>query len=300
MAFLSGLLRGVIGEFFAAFIFLSTVMSMLVNSSRALDPIMAGTLAPGIVVAFVATAVVFAFADVSGAHFNPAVTTGFIVTCKIHPIKGLLYIVAQLAAGVSAAAFMFAIFPNNIKGVPTIQQVIPATVPSTTPVWQAVMMEFFLTFLLVYVIFSTAVDEAAPPKYSRVELESAKAPAASGESAGESTEGGRDIEAPPSPAAASALANANIEVFSNAGPSKNSFAAIAIGFTLGFLCFLGGSSSGGAFNPARVFGPAVVTNTWADHWVYWAGDLAGGAFAGLIHTFLFSRASGLLGPSLSV
>lgn len=299
MTLFSGMLRGVIGEFVAAFIFLSTLMSMLVNSSRALDPIMAGTIVPGIVIAFVATAVIFAFADVSGAHFNPAVTTGFIVTCKIHPIKGLLYIVAQLTAGVSAAAFMFAIFPNNIKGVPTIQQVIPATVPSTTPLWQAVLMEFFLTFLLVYVIFSTAVDEAAPPKYSRVQLESMKSSSSTEDAT--TTGEGRDVEAAPSPApVASALANANLEVFSNAGPSKNSFAAIAIGFTLGFLCFLGGSSSGGAFNPARVFGPAIVTNTWADHWVYWAGDLTGGAFAGLLHTFLFSRSKGLLGPSLSV
>ena len=264
MPCITGALRGIVGEFFATFIFLSTVLSMLVNSSRALDPIMAGTIVPGIVVAFVATAVIFAFADVSGAHFNPAVTVGFIVTCKMNAIVGLLYIVAQLAAGVAAAAFMFAIFPNNIKGVPTIQQVIPAAVPATTPLIQAVLMEFFLTFVLVYIIFATAADEAAPAKFSRVQLDCDKT------------------------------------VSVSSGPSKNNFAPIAIAFTLGFLCFLGGSSSGGAFNPARVFGPAVMTNTWKNSWVYWAGDLAGGAVAALTQTFLFSRTRGLLAPSLSV
>lgn len=36
------------------------------------------------------------FAPTSGGHINPAVTVGFLVTRRIAPLLGLLYIVAQL------------------------------------------------------------------------------------------------------------------------------------------------------------------------------------------------------------
>ena len=40
--------------------------------------------------------------------------------------------------------------------------------------------------------------------------------------------------------------------------------------------------SGGAFNPARAFGPAVVSGMgWEHMWIYWIGDLVGGALAGI-------------------
>ena len=36
-------------------------------------------------------------------------------------------------------------------------------------------------------------------------------------------------------------------------------------------------------NPARKFGPALVTGHWNNHLVYWVGPLLGGALAGLIY-----------------
>lgn len=43
---------------------------------------------------------------------------------------------------------------------------------------------------------------------------------------------------------------------------------------------LSSSVSGGVFNPARVFGPALVGWKWTDQWVYWIGDLLGAVAAG--------------------
>jgi glycerol uptake facilitator-like aquaporin len=39
------------------------------------------------------------------------------------------------------------------------------------------------------------------------------------------------------------------------------------------------SRAGSAFNPARVFGPALLQSEWHAHWVYWLADLAGAALA---------------------
>ena len=45
--------------------------------------------------------------------------------------------------------------------------------------------------------------------------------------------------------------------------------------------------TGGAFNPARAFGPAVATGQWANWYVYWAGPLVGAAAAATLYDTLF-------------
>ena len=36
-------------------------------------------------------------------------------------------------------------------------------------------------------------------------------------------------------------------------------------------------------SPARSFGPALVSGSWQDHWLYWAGPFLGSIFAALLH-----------------
>ena len=70
-------------------------------------------------------------------------------------------------------------------------------------------------------------------------------------------------------------------IYTTSGSSKAGFAPVAIGFTLGFLGLIGGTVSGGAFNPARAFGPTLVSGKgWGNHWIYWIGDLLGAGLAG--------------------
>ncbi|KAF6167694.1 hypothetical protein GIB67_017189 [Kingdonia uniflora] len=73
-------------------------------------------------------------------------------------------------------------------------------------------------------------------------------------------------------------------------PKKGSIgtiAPIAIGFIVGANILAGGAFDGGSMNPAVSFGPAVVSWTWTNHWVYWAGPLIGGGLAGLVYEFFF-------------
>ena len=57
----------------------------------------------GLVHFLVLFALIISIGVASGGHFNPAVTTGFIVLRRIGPIDGLVYILAQLSGGVLGA-----------------------------------------------------------------------------------------------------------------------------------------------------------------------------------------------------
>ncbi|EOY29729.1 hypothetical protein QUC31_020628 [Theobroma cacao] len=59
------------------------------------------------------------------------------------------------------------------------------------------------------------------------------------------------------------------------------------GFVVGANILAGGAFSGASMNPARSFGPALVSWDWTDHWVYWVGPLIGGGLAGFIYEYFF-------------
>jgi glycerol uptake facilitator-like aquaporin len=42
-------------------------------------------------------------------------------------------------------------------------------------------------------------------------------------------------------------------------------------------------------NPSRAFGPALATNHWQNHGVYWAGPLLGGVIAAVLYDRVFLR-----------
>ncbi|MDQ2939916.1 MAG: MIP family channel protein [Actinomycetota bacterium] len=63
-------------------------------------------------------------------------------------------------------------------------------------------------------------------------------------------------------------------------------AAIAIGGTIGLDALFGGPVTGASMNPARSFGPALVSGEWRDFWVYVVGPASGAAIGALAYQLI--------------
>ncbi|MEX0991832.1 MAG: MIP/aquaporin family protein [Actinomycetota bacterium] len=81
-------------------------------------------------------------------------------------------------------------------------------------------------------------------------------------------------------------------VFGTAVDPRGAFSKLAgfsIGLVLTFDILMGGPMTGAAMNPARWFGPAIVSGTWSDWWIYLIGPVAGGVAAALVYWAAFLR-----------
>lgn len=65
-------------------------------------------------------------------------------------------------------------------------------------------------------------------------------------------------------------------------------APLAIGLTITMDILMGGPLTGAAMNPARAFGPALVANFWADHWIYWVGPIIGASLAAALFAYVMT------------
>ena len=92
-------------------------------------------------------AMIYALGDVSGAHLNPAVTTGFAAAGRFpwRAVPG--YVGAQLLGAFVASGLLRFLFPTD----PTLGTTLPAGAPM-----QSFVLELVLTFLLMFVILSVS------------------------------------------------------------------------------------------------------------------------------------------------
>ncbi|KAF6242588.1 aquaporin [Nitrosopumilus sp. b1] len=65
------------------------------------------------------------------------------------------------------------------------------------------------------------------------------------------------------------------------------------GFSIGGMVFLlhivGVPLTGASMNPARTFGPALISGAWEFQWLYWVAPIVGGIIAGLIMNYIFVK-----------
>jgi aquaporin Z len=73
-------------------------------------------------------------------------------------------------------------------------------------------------------------------------------------------------------------------------PQAPKVGGFGIGLVLCFDILVGGPLTGAAMNPARAFGPALISGTWYAHVVWWIGPIVGGVVAAqLWHHVLLGR-----------
>ena len=108
----------------------------------------------GVAISFglVILAGIYAVGHISGAHFNPAVTLGFVLTRHFPPRRALAYWLAQLLGAVAAAALLRGSLGNIAH--------VGATLPSGSQA-QSFLWELVLTAFLMFVIMAVATDTRA-------------------------------------------------------------------------------------------------------------------------------------------
>ena len=170
---------------------------------------------------------IYALGAISGAHFNPAVTTTLLVLRKISTPHAIAYIVMQVL-GAIAAALVVKLLLGDVGdaanlGAPGLSSVVASK-------FAGMVAEGLGTFILVWAVMAMAVNPRA----------------------------------------------------------EKSFAGLVIGLALGVGVLGMGALTGAALNPARAFGPALVSGEFggAGTWilVYVIGPLVGGLAAGFIYT----------------
>jgi aquaporin Z len=154
---------------------------------------------------------IYALSDVSGAHFNPAVTLAFALRRAFPWRRVPGYVLAQLAAAVAGASVARLLAASGEIGATTPH--VPAAV--------ALALEVLLTFLLVSVILHTSERHGV------------------------------------------------------VGPN----AALAVGATISVCGFFGGPLTGASMNPARSWGPALVSGELGSAWIYAVGPVGGALLA---------------------
>lgn len=103
----------------------------------------------GIAITFglIVMSMICALGNISGAHFNPAVTVAF-TAAKRFPFKEVIpYITAQLAGAFIASMFLKFLFPENL--------LLGTSLPLGSAI-QSFILELILTFILMLVIITVA------------------------------------------------------------------------------------------------------------------------------------------------
>ena len=142
-----------IGTFAIVFVGSGALMMSVKSASQA------SLLAAGVAYAMTLAGIIAALANVS-AHFNPAITTAFVLTRRTKPLDGVIKIVAQLAGAIAGAYLLQATFPPEIAQSTRLGGTILSL---DVTFGSAILLEAVTTALLVITVCGLAAAGARPP-----------------------------------------------------------------------------------------------------------------------------------------
>lgn len=142
--------KPIISEFLGTFILVFTGTGAVVFNEISGGQVT--NLGIGLVFGFVVMALIYTLGDVSGAHFNPAVTIGFWVSKKLPARQLAPYIICQCLGAVLASAILRGLFGLHKDMGATL----PIEVAGTPLIAQCFILEIILTFILMFVILNVS------------------------------------------------------------------------------------------------------------------------------------------------
>jgi len=143
------LLAEFIGTFTVVFITIGSICADQYLRAQSLSHL--GILAEAAAYGISASVMVAALAQLSGAHFNPAITAGFWVTKRMGTLQAILYCVAQMAGAIAAAYILARLLPESIWRPVALGATDLATDFTRM---QSMLLEGVGTFFVVFVFFA--------------------------------------------------------------------------------------------------------------------------------------------------
>ena len=113
-------------------------------------------------------ALIYSFAHVSGAHFNPAVTIAFYSMGEFNRKRVLPYISAQILGAIAASITLFYLLQEDFNQLSEVSY-LGATLPHGS-VAQSFGFEFLLAFILMLVISASAVHGKAIKDFAGIAI----------------------------------------------------------------------------------------------------------------------------------
>lgn len=257
------------GEFAASFIFAVVTAGIVLNSKEEGDIFL---LKKALVVIFTATINVVCFGDISGAHFNPAVTLSTVLLGKMCPSLGAKYMLTQVAGFVAGDLAISGAFwaSDKERSWTSFMELLRSLLPQynalddSVAAGAAVFFAETLMFFVVILVISLLINESSGHGLVDLEVDEAQR---------DST--GALLEA----SEASTTPTRNAKVLAN--PSAFYTPAI-IGFVLGTVVLIANNLSAGIVNPALVLAPCILTLSFSGSLAYHFAAVVGCVLSSIV------------------
>ena len=260
-----------------------------------------------------------------GAALNPVVSLALMIIGEHSIIKTIFYIVVQLGAATIAAALIpllftqysttFDAYPYDISAKLTLKT-LATTANSTSPIYPTIivtslLLELLFSFTFAFFLMCTLFEPDSliyiPQKSTTstnrniVDLLEKRKASFGGSRIDPETNASIGIHSPtpegiiiPGPEFIVDPAHhlhlqlspywyrLENSMFNGTYFTRQFIAATTTGFLLMILIF-----AGVVFNPARIFGPSLINDTWQGIWIYWVGPAAGSLLGVFSYKYIY-------------